>query len=364
MSLPQRPRFFFACRFRGTHSGLLAMLLWTGSSILTPMDAAAQVAESKVFSEAFQWRALRATVRLTLSGEQSVGYCSGAVVAQDQDAFFVASSPHCFDAANARERPTLIVEAFDVPAVRVVRQFHGAVIVATDTESEFALLRVPGRFPYQPLPLCPASRFPQIGTVALSIGCGGGSPPTAEVHRLVARDHQHWAVEQVGTKGRSGGPLISADGFVIGCCCCGGRGLTYYSELRRMHDLLDTVGLSRLYRPDSPVSRTRRVSEPPVIAAIPDASQFSPQSPSEPRRRIPAGPIVARAKPLSPQFESDDEDDEGDDEEPISVGSGHIQVGRGRSRIVINGSRIVIGNNEIVVDGDTVIIHGRIVSAR
>ena len=364
MSDQQRTRFTSACLFRGTDRGIMATFLWMGLSILTPMHAAAQVAESKVFSEAFQWRALRATVRLTMSGGQSVGYCSGAVVGQDEDAFFVASSPHCFDTDDALERRTLIVEAFDEKAARVTRQFHGAEIVATDTESEFALLRVPGCFPYQLLPLCPANRIPQIGTVALSLGCGGGSPPTAEVNRIIARDHRHWAIEQVGTKGRSGGPLISSDGFVIGCCCCGGRGMTYYSELRRMHDVLDTVGLSRLYRPDSPTSRPRRVSEPPVIAAIPDAPRFPPQSPSESRRRIPAVPIIARARPQSPQFDPDDEDDECDDDEPIIVGSGHIQVGRGRSRIVINGSRIVIGNNEIVVDGDTVIINGRIISAK
>ncbi len=340
---------------------MIATFLLTGLSILTPMRAAAQVVESKVFSEAFQWRALRATVRLTMSREHSVGYCSGAVVGQDQDAFFVASSPHCFDADDAIERPTLIVEAFDENALRVARQFRGVEIVATDTESEFALLRVQGRFPYQVLPLCPANRLPQTGTVALSIGCGGGSPPTAEVNRIVSRDQQHWAVEQVGTKGRSGGPLISSDGFVIGCCCCGSGGTTFYSELRRMHDVLDTVGLSRLYRPDAPASSPRNVPQPPVIAAIPDRARFQPKAPPESRRRVPSAPIIARAMPRFPQYDPDDDDD---DDEAIFVGPGHIEVGRGNSRIVISGSRIVIGNNEIVVDGDTVIVHGRTISVK
>ena len=365
MSNQQRPLPSSAYLFRWASRGIMATFLLTGLSILTPMHATAQIVESKAFSKAFQWRALRATVRLTMSGENSVGYCSGAVVGQDQDAFFVASSPHCFDADDEHDCPTLIVEAFDENALRVARQFRGAEIVATDTESEFALLRVPGRFPYQALPLCPANRLPQIGTVALSIGCGGGSPPTAEVHRIVARDHQHWAVEQVGTKGRSGGPLISSEGFVIGCCCCASRDTTYYSELRRMHDVLDTVGLSRLYSPDSPTSRPRHLPDPPAIAAKPDGSRLKPKAPPEPRQRVPSAPIITRAMPRSPQIEPDDEDsDESDDEEMIIIGSGHTQVGRGRSRIVINKSKIVIGNNNIVLDGDTVIVHGRAISVK
>ena len=364
MSNRQRLRASSAFLFPATYRGTIAAFLLIALSFLAPIRAAAQVVESKVFSEAFQWQALRATVRLTAYRAQSVGYCSGAVIAQDQDAFFVASSPHCFNSDETSERPTLIVEAFDEKALRVVRQFSGVEIIATDAESEFALLRVPGRFPYQVLPLCPSNRIPQIGTAVLSIGCGGGSPPTAEVNRIVTRDQRHWVVEQVGTKGRSGGPLISSDGFVIGCCCCGGGGTTYYSELRRMHDVLDTVGLSRLYRPDAPTSRPRPVPEPPVIAAIPDRPRFQPKlPPSEPRRRVPSAPIVARARPRHPQYDPDDDCDD-DDDESIIVGSGHIEVGRGSSRIVINGSRVVIGNNKIVVDGDTVIIHGRIMSTR
>jgi hypothetical protein len=105
----------------------------------------------------------------------------------------------------------------------------------------------------------------QRGTSVVSVGCGGGEPPTQEAHKITALNRYLGAdnIECTGVpeQGRSGGGLFLRDGRVIGVCMAAdprfSEGL--YAGLKTVHALLNRCQLSHIYEDagqiESPLAR-------------------------------------------------------------------------------------------------------------
>jgi hypothetical protein len=302
---------------------LLLSVLWLLLDVGSPRPAAAQFVRSPEFPTSLQRSALQSTVRIIARKPDGMTSGSGVVVGRDTGSFLIATAKHVLSDALSAE-----VQTFDGSYPAPTRSYHRVRTVVQDESLDFALARVDGHFGGEPLPLCPPGRIPSAGEHVLSVGCGGGNPPTCEVDRLLGRDRTYWAVAQAGAKGRSGGPLVSEDGYVIGCCCCGDGKTTFYSYIDGIHQALDTVGLARLYSP-----RNR----PPVVAAR------TPQPPAR-RSTTSGGPVVrvsSRRTPAGIPFD------------PSNIGSGtrRIEISSSSGQIVISTSsqEIEIGPAGIVI---------------
>jgi len=209
--------------------------------LLFTLECEAQYARSADFSQAFQARMLKRTVRLSVLLPRATSSGSGVVVKTERNGFYVVTAPHVIDGGLEIE-----IETFTNGTPRPTQTYKNVRPLVADQTSEFALLYVQGKFPLSPIPLCPDRKFPRDGEKVLSIGCDGGDPPTCHVNLLVGHNQVHWATSEHAAKGRSGGPLITQDGYVIGACCCTNGKMTFYSYSGRTNKLLANTGYDDL----------------------------------------------------------------------------------------------------------------------
>lgn len=125
------------------------------------------------------------------------------------------------------------------------------------------------------LPTLALSRqIPQAGFRTLFCGCSSGVPQIRSV-RIRERstlssggaDQLVWISEQAGQKGDSGGPLISAQGHLIGFVSKASKSATYFSDLEPLITLMRQRGYTWLYLA-SPTAKG-------VVSNRPDASRQS-----------------------------------------------------------------------------------------
>lgn len=330
---------------------LIIVAAATGVCCCVDTQVPAQYVTSADFPREFQKRCVESTCRLWIHSSNGSGSCSGSIVGTDDEGIFVASAPHCFD--NAPQQ--IVVETFGSRYPNPDRQYDEVRILCEDPGSEFALLHVRGRYRGPTLRLAPRGYMPTSGESVMSIGCGGGAPPTPKVTRLLGHDQQHFATLERGIRGRSGGPLISKDGFVLGCCCCTDGRLSFYSFSGRMHRTLDRAGLTALYQDDNAQPDQRIVrNKPDPIVKLPECPQCIPRRRTPVPKDVPA--IVTRppfpfgdqdvgnifSMPTVPTF-------------PRSAGSREIRIGGGQIIIQQGGSRTIrVGPDGIFINGQRI----------
>ncbi|MEZ5941117.1 MAG: serine protease [Planctomycetaceae bacterium] len=230
---------------------------WMSLTLLVSA-ASAQAVPSRHFSALFQERALNAVLRITVFNGKDRGTCSGTVIGSEQNGFYVASAAHCFPATL----DAIMLEQFEADHQRVAKKYDLAEILLLDDAGDFALLYVKGTWHGSMLPLSPGRDLPANGAPMLTVGCDEGSPPTCQVGRLIDADREQLVVREMGVPGRSGGPLISAAGTLLGCCCCGDGRQVWFSHPRRTNELLQRLGLSSLTR----LSRSQVMPKRPQAA--------------------------------------------------------------------------------------------------
>lgn len=226
-------------------SAALALVLLT-----TPSQASAD------FSAELRQRAVRATVRVTNRTRDLTG--SGAVIAVRGGHLYILTAQHVIEGTRNLEVALFAKEGAAEPdrtlrGVRIVAERRGG--------PDLALLKVPAPPEAPPaLPLPPApGKLPEGLFEALAVGCGDGGAPTVErVHVVAARRVRRgaqgtpslaWEVKETLKPGRSGGPLVDADGRLIGIAggVSGGRG--YFSHAREIADFLRRSGQRALLPP-------------------------------------------------------------------------------------------------------------------
>lgn len=235
-------------------------------AFLMPMAAAGQVPgggpsrgrsienatfDSGEFSTRLQMRLLEATVRI----HSAQGTGTGIVVGRDGEQCLIVTAWHVVDGGGAYK-----IEVFDY--VRMANDIHdGAQLVGHNSMTDLALLRA--RIPPKSdlLAICPDGAEPQREFMGLSAGCDSPSP-TLLMRSASGRvfhpryTANFWVLEHGSMRGRSGGALIDARGYILGIYCMNVDGRGHYIESAAIRQLLVDSGYGHLV--------DRRVALPPA----------------------------------------------------------------------------------------------------
>ncbi len=218
--------------------------------LLVPGDV--EVLESKDFPKEAQLRALTAGVRVVNSTADATG--SGVLLRRNGPVVYVLTAAHVVAGAKRLEVATFSTESYPKPAAL----YRSAEVIATSEELDLAVLRwttrdaLPGA-----MEVCPTTKVPEgKNFTALSVGCADGGAPTCALEEVKAKRRVRkpgaevavlcWETAAAPVKGRSGGPLVDARGYLIGVDSGAGDGKGYYIHIEAIHGFLKANGLKWL----------------------------------------------------------------------------------------------------------------------
>src|SRR5262249_11422102 len=99
------------------------------------------------------------------------------------------------------------------------------------------------------LPICPPRLMPVAPVFpVLSVGCNAGEAPTCRAEDLTGKRRPRkgkkegtglcWELAEAAARGRSGGPLVNGDGYLVGVGTGAAEGKGYYIHLAEVHRFL------------------------------------------------------------------------------------------------------------------------------
>lgn len=171
-------------------------------------------------SSAILAKAIGCTVRLR--GRDFDG--SGAILGRDKDGYLYILTVEHASRENIREVDLFSVTTFPQPAAT----FSNPEILSTSPRTDLALLRVRMNrdIEIETCELVEDSSPAKNPEYAYSSGCSEGEPPTVLGERITGSGRYRiedsteaawmWEVEKPQKKGRSGGPLLDRNGYLIG----------------------------------------------------------------------------------------------------------------------------------------------------
>lgn len=204
--------------------------------------------DSKQFPIPLQEKALAATVRFDHGG-------SGTIVHQDRVFVYVLTASHTVK--TVKRVNVLTYTATPIPALAKI--YSGAEVLDRAPDEDLALVRIRTKDPMAALlRVCSAKDAPKTETFqALTVGSSGGSAPTCELREVIAKrlaqrpDAEkkvwYWETSQDQEPGRSGGPIVDAQGRLIGVCSGRNEGRGYYCHLDEVHAFLDKRGFGGFF---------------------------------------------------------------------------------------------------------------------
>lgn len=244
-------------------------LVAVSALLAAPPEVASPTAGGAVLSPLAQWHAVEACPRVVGTGGTAT-----AVVVGHKDGFtYLLTAKHALDEVGEPQ-----LDFFTWPTYPQIDWTpkrdagYATTIAVRSAVADFALLKITlpkrqGEVADLPIPrlrlAAPGDRPKAFPFDAISVGCSGGHPPTCEA--VVVRDKRFarrdtsagaffWEAETAPTRGRSGGPLISKDGRVIGLCAANKDGRGYYTHLDEIHAELKGKGFAWLWE-DGPADR-------------------------------------------------------------------------------------------------------------
>jgi S1-C subfamily serine protease len=212
-----------------------------------PAPPAGVVVVSPDFSATTQWDAIAASPRVT-------GAETGTAVAVGvrDGLLYLLTANHVVAGSGERSLEFFTRDTYRDIAPRTDHILTGAEVVLRIVNADVALMTVPLGKKSAPkllkLPK-PGERPRRFPVPALSVGCGGGGPPTCRLERVMAKQLVrprsttdsiafYWNVAEAPVEGRSGGPLIDTQGRLIGICAAAQKGTGYFSHLDEIHAAL------------------------------------------------------------------------------------------------------------------------------
>jgi S1-C subfamily serine protease len=208
------------------------------------------VIDAPGFSEEFQATAVTATVQIRNLTKKVEG--SGVLIGKSAPFVYILTALHVVEGADRLEVTVFFKESF--PKRKVVYR-SAETISEMPGLADLALLRLattdtmPGYIRVFPEGMVPTGE----GTRVLTVGCDVGNPPTCLSETLAGKKPARrqeggatayfWEIDRKYAKGRSGGPLLDARGYVLGVCSGTNREKTYFVPIEEIHGFLKRQGV-------------------------------------------------------------------------------------------------------------------------
>lgn len=213
--------------------------------------------DSPRFAKDVQKAGLCATVRVINSATGADG--SGTVVGTSGPFVYVLTAKHVVAGAKTLEIHMFSAASHPKPAAIV----KDAKVEAVAKEQDLALLHcAPPAGPPVAVRICPLKEVPtKAEFAALSVGCKNGEAPSLgfdavkgarKVRKPDGTVAFVWEIAGEVAKGRSGGPLLTEQGLLIGIASGTGNGKAYFCHIEDIHDFLRQNGFRWLTEEKAP----------------------------------------------------------------------------------------------------------------
>ncbi|MEX2171958.1 MAG: trypsin-like peptidase domain-containing protein [Pirellulales bacterium] len=231
---------------------------------------AAVAAKPQAELSAEEMHMLRSTVRIKVIDSKGHSYGTGTIIDTRQGEALVLTCGHLFRTPDGKT-PQVVVETFDATpdGVQVIEQLTGE-IISFDLNRDVGLVSVRPKQGVHVARVAASQHGIDVNARVWNVGCNQGQDPTVRSSLVTALDRYHGPpnIETSGAPvvGRSGGPLFSSQGEVIGVCYAADEpddeGL--YAGLGSLHAELDKLGLSDIYRAGTATSPFQNASNTAV----------------------------------------------------------------------------------------------------
>jgi len=218
--------------FRNVALGAVAVVVLLGAM---GSQVRAQVEEDTVYSKETQKAYMETVVRIKAEGGNSAWQGSGVCVAYDRKAgvAVILTAAHVVKDARRMSFEVFTSASYPNPA----HSYNPAAKWWWNEKDDIAIVVAQMWVP-RTARLAEDPNAIQKGDHVLSVGCGIGAPPVAQVGDITRLDEEgDYIVDRGGIGGRSGGALIGRQG-VIGIVSRGRAGETYFVSLNKIHGLL------------------------------------------------------------------------------------------------------------------------------
>jgi S1-C subfamily serine protease len=209
--------------------------------------------ETPEYSRKLQEQAVCATVRVLNSVNDVHG--SGVVVGRSGPSIYILTAAHVVEGADNVEIQSFTAASYPKPAFT----FKEARVVGLGDKLtvDLAIVRVLTTESLTSISVCPKDALPRKKTfAALAVGCGAAKPTCVLDVVLGSKSVRRpgsssvslcWEGKAKSEPGRSGGPLVSSRGFLIGICSGTSGAHGYYCHITEIHRFLTRQGLDWLF---------------------------------------------------------------------------------------------------------------------
>jgi S1-C subfamily serine protease len=250
--------------------------------------------------DAFSNQLVSSSVRLRVDDPGGHSYGTGTIIDARSGEALVITCGHLF--RDSKGKGPVMVELFAATpdGVRVVAQVPGQ-IVDYNLDRDIGLVSIRPNAATSVAPIAPTQTIIERGDRLTSVGCDRGQDPTALATRVTNVDRYQGPpnIEASGApvEGRSGGGLFNSAGQLVGVCFAadyeGNEGL--YTALESIHDEMDRLGLSNIYRT---AGQTASITD--TSAAQPPATTATTATPPIVRGQEPLEPVMPVASGAMP----------------------------------------------------------------
>lgn len=210
-----------------------------------------------VLSVRAQWALVEACPRIRHGADSG----TAVVVGRDDKFVYLLTADHLVRSAGEFDLDRYTLTSYPVPDDARSLKGVPTAVVASSKDADVALIRVAaGKHPWPHVKLAPPGDRPKkFPFPAVSVGCSNGAAPTCQAEKVTAKRFGRgdkpgeeiaafvWEAERPQAVGRSGGPLVSAGGKVIGLARSRSDARGYYTHADDLLAVLKEKGFEWLW---------------------------------------------------------------------------------------------------------------------